>query len=335
MKLPNGYGTVTKLSGKRRRPWMIREGRSGNQKVIGYAATKQEALQILADYNGQPWNLDAAGMTFSDIWDMWIQRRAPSLLQEITIARLVGAYHHTAALWKVKYARIRPYQFQDVIDSCPAGYGTKSVLRTIFRHLETYALDLDVIQKRRTDGLTIPPADPKEKTPFSDQERARLWDHSGDPWVDSVLFLLFTGWRIREALALRVEDVDLAEGVIRGGSKTAAGKNRIVPIHPAILPIVEGWVASSRSGYLIENTRGGGLSYQAYKPYWKRVMKSLDMQHTPHECRHTLRTRLDAAGANRVCIDRIMGHSSGNVGERVYTHKTIEELREAIQLVTK
>ena len=58
------------------------------------------------------------------------------------------------------------------------------------------------------------------------------------------------------------------------------------------------------------------------------------MQHVPHECRHTFRSRLDSAGANRVCIDRLMGHKSGNTGERVYTHKTIEELRANIELIT-
>lgn len=55
---------------------------------------------------------------------------------------------------------------------------------------------------------------------------------------------------------------------------------------------------------------------------------------TPHECRHTFRSRLDSAGANKVCIDRIMGHKSKGTGERVYTHKNIEELKMNIELIT-
>ena len=57
------------------------------------------------------------------------------------------------------------------------------------------------------------------------------------------------------------------------------------------------------------------------------------MQHTPHECRHTFRSRLDSAGANKVAIDLMMGHKSSDVGERVYTHKTLQELKEAINLL--
>lgn len=62
-------------------------------------------------------------------------------------------------------------------------------------------------------------------------------------------------------------------------------------------------------------------------------MDELKIHHTPHECRHTFRSRLDSAGANKVCIDLMMGHKSKEVGERVYTHKTIDELKEALNLV--
>ena len=66
MKLPNGYGSVVKLSGKRRKPWMVRkttgyridpvkEKKVNEYIIIGYAATKTEGLQMLADYNRKDW----------------------------------------------------------------------------------------------------------------------------------------------------------------------------------------------------------------------------------------------------------------------------------------
>lgn len=58
------------------------------------------------------------------------------------------------------------------------------------------------------------------------------------------------------------------------------------------------------------------------------------MNHTVHECRHTFRSRLDTAGANKVCIDRMTGHKSVGTGERIYTHKTINELKANIELIT-
>ena len=58
MKLPNGFGTVVKLSGNRRRPYVVKEGKSGQQKIIGYAATKEEGLEMLAKFSNDPWDID-------------------------------------------------------------------------------------------------------------------------------------------------------------------------------------------------------------------------------------------------------------------------------------
>ena len=71
MKLPNGYGSVVKLSGKRRKPYMVRktvgyhidpikEKKVAEYIIIGYTATKSEGLQLLADYNHNPYDTKAA-----------------------------------------------------------------------------------------------------------------------------------------------------------------------------------------------------------------------------------------------------------------------------------
>uniref|UniRef100_UPI0025A01BB4 tyrosine-type recombinase/integrase n=1 Tax=Faecalibaculum rodentium TaxID=1702221 RepID=UPI0025A01BB4 len=54
---------------------------------------------------------------------------------------------------------------------------------------------------------------------------------------------------------------------------------------------------------------------------------------TPHEARHTFETLLDNAGGNRKCIDMLMGHKSKDVGNRVYNHKTLKQLRQTIELL--
>ena len=60
----------------------------------------------------------------------------------------------------------------------------------------------------------------------------------------------------------------------------------------------------------------------------------ITQKHTPHDCRHTFATMLSNAGANPVSIKRLMGHSSGNdVTEKIYTHKDIEQLRKAIEMI--
>ncbi|MCL2401384.1 MAG: tyrosine-type recombinase/integrase, partial [Oscillospiraceae bacterium] len=80
--------------------------------------------------------------------------------------------------------------------------------------------------------------------------------------------------------------------------------------------------------------KGNQCGNTTYRVFWREIMEAAKLQHTPHECRHSFRSRLDSVGANKRCIDLMMGHKSNDVGERVYTHKTLDELKAAIELVT-
>ena len=54
MKNPNGYGTIKKLSGARRRPFVFMISANGKQKAMGYFATKLEAMVYQVDYYVKP-----------------------------------------------------------------------------------------------------------------------------------------------------------------------------------------------------------------------------------------------------------------------------------------
>ena len=61
-------------------------------------------------------------------------------------------------------------------------------------------------------------------------------------------------------------------------------------------------------------------------------MEQLELQegHKPHDTRHTFATRMDRTPANKLCIKRIMGHASSDITSKVYTHKDIQDLIQAI-----
>lgn len=75
------------------------------------------------------------------------------------------------------------------------------------------------------------------------------------------------------------------------------------------------------------------FSQANYYKCWGEVMEKIGADKTPHEARHTFETLLDNAKGNRKCIDMLMGHKSKDVGNRVYNHKTIEQLRDTIALL--
>ncbi len=63
------------------------------------------------------------------------------------------------------------------------------------------------------------------------------------------------------------------------------------------------------------------------------MMEQLELDHKPHDCRHTFATLMDSTGANKVSIKPITGHASQDITDKVYTHKDIEQLKKAIDLI--
>ncbi|MCD8331515.1 MAG: tyrosine-type recombinase/integrase, partial [Oscillospiraceae bacterium] len=120
-------------------------------------------------------------------------------------------------------------------------------------------------------------------------------------------------------------------GYLQGGIKTEAGKNRIVPVHPKIVPYVKKLLATDTE-YLI--TRNGEPMLTSYyrRKCFQPIAEALGCpEATPHWCRHTFATRLHNAGADPLTTKWLLGHSTkGDVTNR-YTHATIATLVKEIR----
>lgn len=336
---PNGTGSVIKLSGSRRKPYEVRGPVKGYTDKgypifdrIGYAETYDQGLEMLIEYNKSPYDPLERRITLEELFNRWKADAAPKLGKKNQRA-LSSAYKHIQSLNQKQYIEITSNQMQLTIDRCGKGYSTQGIIKALWGHLDKYAYSLDVIVKKRSEELTSAPIAPQEKTPYTDQEIEWLWNHINDMTViTDVLILLYTGFRIREYLSIDSSAVDLEEMIITGGIKTAAGKNRIVPIHPKIQPLVKARLETNKQ-YISVNQLGLQMSYLTFNKRFKELCVLTGIHHTIHETRHTFRTRLDNAGANEKCMDLLMGHTSNSTGKRVYTHKTITELRDTILLL--
>ena len=333
---PNGYGSITHLSGNRSRPWMIRAtmyDAKGHayQKPVGYAETEAEAKILLAQYNRSPWNIDREKVTLSVLFQKWKEIKAPKMTLRSTQA-MCSAYTHCSKYYGMKYRAMRAYHMQDCIDNCGHGYATQGSIKTMFYHLDRFAYELDIIEKMYSQIITAEQIPETTRKPFTQKQIDLLWKNIRKPDVDIVLIFLYTGLRNNELVKMRVKQVNRKENYLTGGSKTAAGKDRVIPIHPRIRPLVN----ARMKGKDPEDFLIGGhaaLSQRTFMKKWNCVMQLIGAEHTPHEARHTFETFLDNAGANRKCIDMLMGHRSKDVGNRVYNHKTIDQLRETILLL--
>lgn len=334
---PNGYGSITKLKGNRLRPFMIRvtaydtKGK-GRQKAIGYADSMKNALILLAGYNHHPFSINREHMTFNELFAKWLEFKSASLGNS-NLKLMKSAFNWCTSCYGLKYYSIKSYHMQKCIDDCPLSRSTKASIYNLFIHLDKFAYEIDLIDKMYSVLLTVnSDSTVSSRSPFTKDNIEQLWNNMEKPGVDSVLVFIYTGLRLNELLSLKANQINLDEEYIQCGIKTSAGKNRIIPIHPNILPFIKKWM-SNNTEYLLTTSRKTKYSPTHYYRSWNFVMKIIGIDKTPHEARHTFETLLDNAGGNRKCIDLLMGHSSKDIGNRIYNHKTIEQLRETILLL--
>lgn len=304
--------------------------------VVGYYATKAEAISALAEFNENPTDLVARRITFDKLYELWAKQKFKG--EKIT-NNYAAAYNYCEPLYTYQFADIKTAQMQEIIDDCEAGYSTKRNIKILFNQMTKYALANDISKKNYAELCTLPPhEDSTLHKPFTDKELEYLWKLAPENKnVQTVLIMCYSGMRPTEFCKIKRENVFLNEHYMLGGIKTAAGKNRVIPIADKVLPFVKALYDEGNT-MLIED-EDGPLNYDKYRPrYFETAMTLLPLtmrDHLPHDCRHTCATMLDnvePAIAPKI-IKLILGHASKEVTEKVYTHKTIEQLIEAINKI--
>jgi integrase/recombinase XerC len=149
---------------------------------------------------------------------------------------------------------------------------------------------------------------------------------------DTALFTLLygCGLRIAEALALDVRDAPARDGEAMLRVVGKGGKERIVPVLPAVREAVAAWLAlrpdRQPANPLFIGARGGRLDAAVAQRTLRhfRRLYGLPEHATPHALRHSFATHLLAGGADLRSIQDLLGHASLSTTQR-YT--TVDEAR--------
>ena len=335
MKLPNGYGSVIFLGKKRRRPWAARltvgwgDDKKQKYKYLSYHEKRTEAFAALVEYNKSPYDFDNASVTFADVFNAWAEHKFPTLKKNSAV-NYKSVYNKCAKLYNVPFREIKTTHLQAIIDE-NAHLARVGLLKILFKHLYGYAIKNDIVEKDYSQFIDAPAKHQKQqKTPFTLQEVAAIWEHQDDVTARAVLVLLYTGMRISELLKMETENVNVDGGYMIGGVKTEAGKNRVIPIHADIMPIIKRQLAENKK-YLFGAKFGGYWYYPDFRANsFVPLMEKLNMSHTLHETRHTFISQADRCGVNQTILKRIVGHANGDITLH-YTHKDTAELLHEIK----
>ena len=343
MRNPNGYGSITKLSGNRRKPFLVRSAAERivnmdtgamewKRHSIGCFATRKEALQALADYNNNPYDLDAATLTFEHLYELYYDAQyvhGKEKYSKSSMNSTKSAFRNCSALHGRIFRDLKTLDLQHVIDNCTLKHSSLELIRNLFSQMYDFAGANDLADKNYAQFVKINIADDDEKgVPFSEEEIKILWKNKDMPYVDTILIMIYTGFRIS---AWKNMNIDLDNRYLQGGVKTSAGKNRIVPIHSAIYDLIKKYNGNT---WL---TTTDGL----YRKNFYNTLVSLGIEtsiegtkHTPHDTRHTFSWLCDRSKVDNTAKHMLMGHAlQGDVEQTTYSHRTIDDLRNEIEKI--
>lgn len=329
-----GQGSVIKLSGNRRKPWTVYISKTidgkRESKYLGYYATEDEAIVARAEFNRTS-NFEEfkrKQVTYKEVYELWRDVQGKDLAENnLKIYNM--AFNLTGELHNLKLADIAPIQLQKVLDNCDKSFATKSKIKNLFNKIYNFAKFTGINIENAAQYVSVKGKQRNAGKPFTPEEIAELWNTVEDPNSQDYLILIYTGLRINEFLAITLDQIDLEQQCIFiDGSKTEAGKNRIIPLHRDILELVSLRKENNRKR-LVESPKGS----VPYVTFNKRFKRRYGDSHRVHDTRHTTASLMASARMQLYIMKRILGHSDRDITTGLYTHLPVSDLVEEINKI--
>ena len=334
---PNGYGSVVKLGGRRRKPFASRVTTGwvdGKQvyKYIGYYEKREDALSALADFNRGLLSVDTNTVTFKEWAERWFEVCTIEM-SEVSVNQYRKSFQNCESLFNLRMVDITSDAIQNMLNTNGKSKSTNIQIRSLLKQVFEHAIANKVITFSPVAFVKTRGTEKRVGTRFTEKEIQWLWDNQDKRFVDIMLILVYTGMRVNELLSLPKSAVTLKGRYIIWGSKTKAGKDRVIPISKKILPLLEKRMKWSRT-YAIEY-KGKKLNYQTFAHSFRDCLKQMgsDPSHVIHDFRRTTISMLSDAGVALPTIQKIVGHKGDNVTTQVYLNISIESAIEAIDKI--
>jgi integrase len=325
--------------------------------VLGSVAeipTRRQAEQLLADrlrpINSGEFRPNSTRM-FRDYGESWLAEVLPTVKYSTRKHyKYMLRVHLYPAFGDTQLRLITRDAVQKFLSAkLQRGLAWKTVkhLRTVFGTVMGAAEMAELIPTNPVRKTRFPRRGPvKEKAAIAPEKIRELLEALPEPSRSLARLLVFTGLRIGELLALRWQDVDLENGVLRvtqtvydgvfDEPKTQRSK-RSIPLGAKSIEILSGRKpAGVNPETLVFTTRTGtpfgrhNLVNKQFKPTCKKLgLVGVSW----HWLRHANATLLDAVGTPLGTVQAILGHSSAEITREVYLHSIPADARAAVQKV--
>lgn len=366
-RLPNGFGTISKLKNKNlRRPFraQVCVGKNFYGRPIYKSLKPQssfetynDAYAALMEYHKNPYDLDS-DLTIEQLYEKWSEEYFKTLSSSSSERTVKSAWNYCSSIYRMRAKDLRARHIKGCMEDGTyivngkekhPSPTTKTKIKSLFNLMLDYAEEHELVDKNyaRTfkladDIIKDIEEEKKDHIDFTKEEMEKLWDNLYDvDYVDVLLIQCYSGWRPQELGLLKIENVDLDNWFITGGMKTDAGKDRVVPVHPKIRSLVKYRYQEAQklgSEYLINCTdtrthrSSLKLTYDKYRHRVDKIVEQLELNpdHRAHDGRIQFATMAGDANMNEYAVKRIMGHKIKDITENTYTKRKKEWLMEEI-----
>ncbi|MDH6249775.1 integrase [Polynucleobacter sphagniphilus] len=318
--------------------------------------------KILAPSSGAPFSY-----YLRDIYDRWIKSKPLSNDAINTCMRALLLYEEQTnnpplhLLTRAQGDGFRAWlQEPERKTSSKTAYDRFTWVKTLLKYAYR---DLEVISRHPWEGIELFKETTNQRRPWSGAELQTLfgqplfqkyelprdWRCGKDAAYWIPLLGLYTGARLSELAQLRAVDI-LSEGEIPSISITNLGSNqqlktlaskRTIPIHSELIRL--GFLGyANKIKVDNQDSLWPQLSQRKSKPggyfsnWFGEYRARIGLKGYPdfHCFRHTVRSRLGEAEIPEHVIDSILGHEiKGSTGTKIYTHRTLKTLKNAIEML--
>lgn len=301
-KRPNGTGSIYFRKDYKSKPWTACSTITGVKVHIGSYATKAEAAKALAAYEINP--TTSFSITLEELHEKW-KTYAYKKLSQSGQYDYDAAWNKLKPLYNRKFNTLRYSDLQAIIDYYEnehqkegvngklmyvddkgrntynvtnkpylisgLGFSAMNKVKCLLSNLYQYAMKDHIVTENFAELLEFDRGPVKERTRFTELQLQIIKMNIGKvPYADYIYALCYLNFRVSEFLELTSDSYYVNNDIplFVGGKKTEAGTNRIVPIHPNVMKIVQSCL----------NKNGKAMN--------------LPRTLTPHSCRRTFSTRM-------------------------------------------
>ena len=274
------------------------------QRKYFYGNTPREVLQKQDEFlKGK-----TEGMTVEKLADIWSGKWA-----ELAFG--------TVSEYKAAYKRIVAYFGSESVERVRPSEAEAFLSQLVRQGLSKQTVNVHLIALRQMFKIA------------SDEDIEKIKTNLDKPFGLFAYFILYTGMRRGEALAISAKDIDFERKVItvnkkiahkpnqpvlENFTKTKAGMRKVA----LLAPLEE--ALKGKRGILFKGDKDY-MSETSFRHAWAQYVKATGISCTPHQIRHAYATILYEAGISDKDAQEMMGHSSITTTRNIY--QSIRDVR--------